>query len=707
MDEPRSLDSLFKEKLLRIPDYQRGYAWRREQLEDFWEDLVNLPEGRSHYTGVLTLKEIPPSQVAKDAREFWLVDDHSYRLYHIVDGQQRLTTFILFLQAYIELLRELPENAGKADDAIYINDTLSIAALESRFLFKLKPGGNAFRTYKFGYTTDNPSYDYMRYQILGEDGGGTVVETFYTLNLGNGKRYFKEQLRAWHEAEGIAGLQQLYRTLTKHFLFNEYIIKDEFDVFVAFETMNNRGKSLSDLELLKNRLIYLTTLYTDHELDPSERQDLRDLINSAWKEVYFQLGRNKSKPLNDDDFLRAHWMMYFKFSRQTGKDYIRFLLDEQFTPKRIHRKVKQEVALEEAEEQTSEADLEDDMEAGPEVIQEEAAPAQPKWTAELRPHEIRDYVKSLQSSSAHWFQTFYPELSGDLTAEEVEWIQRLNRLGMAYFRPLLMVILKKFKNANERIDSFKVIERFIFVLFRLTQARSNYRSSEFSNAVRAVDRGEMTLTDLKQRLQNRMGYTFTDSGEFKPDEFQLLMKKKFEDGQGYYGWSGLRYFLYEYELSLLSSSRQKKLDWSDLLKTPKETISIEHVYPQTETKEWTRAFNSVRKKEREAYRNSLGNLLLLSSAINSSLQNDAFAEKKTPKFGADGSKLRNGYADGSHSEIEVSRCEDWGPNEIRERGTRLLKFLEKRWQIRLPDDAARNALLFIGVADDDTEAGNA
>lgn len=703
MDEPRSLDSLFKEKLLRIPDYQRGYAWRREQLEDFWEDLVNLPEGRSHYTGVLTLKEIPASQVAKDAREFWLVDDHSYRLYHIVDGQQRLTTFILLLQAYIELLRELPENAGKADDAIYINDTLSIAALESRFLFKLKPGGNAFRTYKFGYTTDNPSYDYMRYQILGEDGGGTVVETFYTLNLGNGKRYFKEQLRAWHEAEGVAGLQQLYRTLTKQFLFNEYIIKDEFDVFVAFETMNNRGKSLSDLELLKNRLIYLTTLYTDQELDPAERQDLRDLINSAWKEVYFQLGRNKSKPLNDDDFLRAHWMMYFKFSRQTGKDYIRFLLDEQFTPKRIHRKVMQDVALEEAEEQTLDADLEPDSDAGV----EESETIEPKRVAELRPHEIRDYVKSLQSSSAHWFQTFYPELSGDLTTGEVEWIQRLNRLGMAYFRPLLMVILKKFKNSQERIDSFKAIERFIFVLFRMTQARSNYRSSEFSNAVRAVDRGEMSLAQLKERLQNRMGYTFTDSGEFKPDEFQLLMQKKFDDGQGYYGWSGLRYFLYEYELSLLSSSRQKKLDWSDLLKTPKETISIEHVYPQTETKEWARAFKGVRKKDREAYRNSLGNLLLLSSAINSSLQNDAFAEKKTPKLSADGNKLRNGYADGSHSEIEVSRCEDWGPDEIRARGTRLLKFLEKRWQIRLPDDAARNALLFIGAADDDTEAENA
>jgi uncharacterized protein with ParB-like and HNH nuclease domain len=52
VDEPRSLDSLFKEKIFRIPDYQRGYAWQHEQLKDFWEDLVNLADGRSHYTGV-------------------------------------------------------------------------------------------------------------------------------------------------------------------------------------------------------------------------------------------------------------------------------------------------------------------------------------------------------------------------------------------------------------------------------------------------------------------------------------------------------------------------------------------------------------------------------------------------------------------------------------------------------------------------------
>ena len=692
MDEPKPLDSLFKEKLFRIPDYQRGYAWRREQLDAFWEDLINLPDRRSHYTGVLTLNEIPSAHVQQDDKEFWLVDDHSYKLYHIVDGQQRLTTFTLLLQAFIEVLRSLPEHEDRADDAIYLTDTLSIAAVERKFMFEVKPAGEAFRTYKFGYAVDNPSDKYMRYRILGEEGGGTVSETFYTLNLSNGKHYFKERLRAWHKEEGISGLQRIYRALTKRFLFNEYIIKDEFDVFVAFETMNNRGKTLSDLELLKNRLIYLTTLYTDEELDPAERKDLRHLINDAWKEVYFQLGRNKSHPLNDDYFLRAHWTMYFKYSRQTSRDYIKFLLEEQFKPQRVHRKIVHPVDLEEAEEQTSAADLDAEDDNGLDEVES----SEPIMIAELRPSDIRDYVKSLRASSVHWFHTFHPEMDGR-SEKEIEWIQRLNRLGVSYFRPLLMAILKKYDDPAERIGAFQEIERFRFVVFRLTQARSNYRSSEFSNAARAIDRGEMGLAELKERLRNRTSFGFED--------FYLLLKKKFENGDGYYGWSGLRYFLYEYELELLSGSRQKKVDWNDLLKTPRDKISIEHIFPQSETEAWKPSFKSIRTEEWEKYRNSLGNLLLLSSAINSSLQNDAFAEKKKPKFNRDGSKLRNGYADGSHSEIEISHCEEWGPDEIRERGIRLIKFMEKRWDIHFADDQAREKLLFIGSVDGEESNG--
>ena len=696
MQEPKSLDSLFKEKVFRIPDYQRGYAWQREQLKDFWEDLINLSGDRSHYTGVLTLKQIPDTDIAENAKEFWLVDDHSYHVYHIVDGQQRLTTFIIFLQTFVDFIRTLPENKDKSDEDIYITDSLNVAALQSRYLFKTKPTGDKFRTYKFGYETDNPSYNYLRFRILAEDCGGSIEETFYTLNLSNAKTYFTEQLRELHDEEGLEGLQEVYKRLTKRFLLNEYVIRDEFDVFVAFETMNNRGKKLSDLELLKNRLIYLTTLYTDEELDAASRKSLRDTINEAWKEVYHQLGRNKTHPLNDDDFLRAHWTMYFKYSRQTGRDYIRFLLGEQFTTKKVHKMVEREVSLETPEEMRSGEGIDDTEEEDEEEKEEDGPPDTIRsLSAQLAPTDIRDFVNSLKECAVHWFNSFYPDLAEGMQPEERHWIDRLNRVGMGYFRPLIMAVLKNEESVVARVDIFKKIERFIFIAFRTTTARPNYRSSEFYNAARSFDRGEITLEAIAKRLEDNLSYSFNPDGTLRSSEFYNILFKKFQKGSGYYGWPGLRYFLYEYETSLLSASRQKKVDWSDLLKTDGDKISIEHIYPQTESSDWNVPFADIPKAHRQFYNASLGNLLILSMSINASLQNDSFDEKKHAKFDAAGKKIRNGYSDGSHSEIEVSHSDSWGPKEIKVRGLKLLQFMEDRWNFRVESEAERQKLLFL------------
>ncbi len=695
MEEPKPLDSLFKEKIFRIPDYQRGYAWQREQLKDFWEDLINLSGDRSHYTGVLTLKQIPVRDIAKSAKEFWLVDDHSYRVHHIVDGQQRLSTFIIFLQSFVDFVKTLPENKDKPDESIYITDSLSVAALQSRYLFKTKPTGDQFRTYIFGYESDNPSYNYLRFRILGEEGGGSVEETFYTLNLSNAKTYFTEQLRELHEQEGLEGLQDVYKKLTRRFLFNEYVIKDEFDVFVAFETMNNRGKKLSDLELLKNRLIYLTTLYDDEELDAASRKSLRETINDAWKEVYRQLGRNKARPLNDDDFLRAHWTMYFKYSRKTGRDYIRFLLDEQFTPKKVHKKIEREVLLETPEEMRSEQGIEDAEDDNGDSAEDVTI----KSLAQLWPTEIRDFVKSLKESAVHWFNSFYPDLATGMSADERQWIDRLNRVSIGYFRPLVMAILKNERSESERIRIFKEIERFIFVIFRMNSAMANYGSSEFYNFARALDRGEIKLETIIEKLKERFSYTLNDDTTFRSSDFYNSLFKKFKGGSGYYAWPGLRYFLYEYETILLSESRQKKVEWNDLLKTEKDKISIEHIYPQTETDEWAAFFVAIESEHRRFYNATLGNLLLLSMSINASLQNDCFNDKKHVKFDSTGKKTRNGYSDGSHSEIEVSHNVLWGPHEIKARGIKLLKFMEARWNVRFKNDEELDRLLFLNLED--------
>lgn len=692
MDEPKSLDSLFKEKIFRIPDYQRGYAWQKSQLKDFWEDLINLSGDRSHYTGVLTLKEVSSKEVSLIDNEFWLVDDHSYRMYHIVDGQQRLTTFVVFLQAFINFVKELDGNADKADQEIYITDSLSLEAVINRYLFKTKPTGDQYRTYKFGYTVDNPSYEYLRHKIFNEDGSPSIEETFYTLNLRNAKLYFYEQLKELHAESGMDGLQEIYKKLTKRFLFNEYVIKDEFDVFVAFETMNNRGKRLSDLELLKNRLIYLTTLYSDDEMKPADRRSLRDAINAAWKEVYYQLGRNDKRPLNDDDFLKAHWIMYFQYSRKKGNDYIKFLLDEQFSPQKVHKKVEREVVLEMPEEQRTDFEIDesdnDNGEAEETVVEARAL---------LQPVEIRKYVNSLKESAVYWFNSHYPHLATELADEEKNALDRLNRIGMGYFRPLVMSVFKNEKDTSKRTDFLDHVERFTFIVFRLSQARSNYRDSEFYNASREFNKKELTLQQIKAKLDTATEYCFNDDGTFNSKYFYDYLYKRFNSGGklGYYGWHGLRYFLYEYELNLLSQSRQKKVSWEDLLKTPKDKVSIEHVFPQTSTDNWRKAFSSVDQQDYHLYSGSVGNLLLLSMSINASLQNDDFDDKKKPKLNYAGEKDRNGYSDGSHSEIAVSQKDHWRPEEIEERGKTLLSFMEDRWGFKFKDEQTKTDLLFL------------
>lgn len=690
MEKPIPLESLFKEKIFRIPDYQRGYAWQEEQFRAFWEDLVNLPEGRSHYTGVLTFRKMPDVSVAKDSREFWLVQDHLCKLYHVVDGQQRLTTFVIFVQALAECFAKLPENSGKAPTDVYVTDSLRLSDLYERYLFRTNPRGG-FRTYMFGYTDDNPSHEYLRHRILGEGGGGAIQETFYTLNLGDAKEYFSKQLENLHATSGTNGLIDLYRKLTKRFLFNEYAIDDDFDVFVAFETMNNRGKKLSDLELLKNRLIYLTTLFGDTLIDEAGRKVLRDDINSAWKETYHQLGRNKTAPLNDDDFLRALWIVCFKYSRETGRDYARFLLDKHFSPRNVHETLGIDVPLEGVTERRS-----DDMEEYLDELEAsgDPEPAPSNRDGKIGPTDVCSFVSSLKESAPHWFASFYPEMANGMSEVLKGSVDRLNRIGMGYFRPLVMVVLKKDFVEQEKLKLFARIERFIFLAFRIGTARSNYRSSEFYNAARALDRRETTIDAIVGQLDVALAYAFNDDESFRIEEFHGVLFKKFKEGNGYYGWSGLRYLLFEYEQSLLGASRQKKVSWSDLLRPGNDKISVEHIYPQTPTEDWEPAFAGVAADLRARYNGTIGNLLLLSMSINASLQNDPFVSKKRPKFDSDGKKIRNGYADGSHSEIEVAQNEHWGPDEIRARGTKILQFMETRWDFKFRD-SDREKLLFL------------
>jgi hypothetical protein len=101
-----------------VPIYQRQYSWREDRLQAFWDDVVakaeEALEGKpkfSHYMGALILAPGGDGFVIGTTPRV-----------QVVDGQQRLTTFQLFLAA----LREVGEERGMAGVAESIRNYLFV-----------------------------------------------------------------------------------------------------------------------------------------------------------------------------------------------------------------------------------------------------------------------------------------------------------------------------------------------------------------------------------------------------------------------------------------------------------------------------------------------------------------------------------------------------------------------------------------------------
>lgn len=626
-----SLSDIFKHRLLRIPDYQRGYAWNKHQVEAFWEDILQLESDRIHYTGVITLEPVKSSLYQHWEKDLWLIEGVDFRPFYVVDGQQRLTTAIILLQAILE----------SVEDGVELNGQ-SIASIRKQFIF-FEADNKLQQSFIFGYEKDNPSDEYMKTKIFGEHSGSNqFVETLYTRNLSFAKRYFIEQLSGMSVAE----IAEIYKKLTERLKFNLYEIDEEIDVFVTFETMNNRGKPLTSLELLKNRLIYLSTLFRDN----GGRDQLRVNINDAWKTMYEYLGKNPEVPLSDNLFLRNHWTMYFKYTRRKGDDYIKFLLDEKFNARNI---------------------------------------THPKQANDkLKIEEISDYVKSLQQSIVHWFymhDPYYAEANQRSDSEKI-WLDRLGRLSFRSFKPL---ILSAFVSKQDPAMISKLLaaaERYNFTLFNLSQRRSNTGDTEFFSMSRDLLTGVRSIKDVVESIKS------WTKKYYDPEKYLAYIKEKYElDRNGFYHWDGVRYFLYEHEQWLREKGKQatSKLSW-DVLKTSKEDhVTLEHIFPQTpDDPYWAEHFGHLNKQQRRYFTHSLGNLLPLSRSKNSSLQNDSFPKKVNNGSGV-------GYYNGSVSENEVAQNKDWTPAEILKRGLELLSFMEQRWNIELGDCNFKDRLLHL------------
>lgn len=83
-------EAFFIDQRFEIPRYQRPYAWKAEQIEDFWSDLTT--DDDTYFVGNI---------ICNTSR---LADD---KVIEIIDGQQRILTITIFCAALIDILDEL------------------------------------------------------------------------------------------------------------------------------------------------------------------------------------------------------------------------------------------------------------------------------------------------------------------------------------------------------------------------------------------------------------------------------------------------------------------------------------------------------------------------------------------------------------------------------------------------------------------------
>lgn len=274
-----------------VPLYQRKYQWHDTQLIPFWEDVeakaVEVLEGESrfqHYMGALILSPIgEAAQIGVTPRV------------QVVDGQQRLTTFQLFLAA----LREVAQKHKCEDVAEHVRDylfnKLKTKDIDKLTRFKLTPTPSDQEIF---HDIIEQKYGTIRNRYGKHYWGGRVpkntqfpslraYEEFYRL-INHFAQFGSAELSENDEHEGKnptigdetdtneatqARLEALLTALLNRMKLVVITLGEDDDAQVIFETLNSKGEPLLAMDLVRNNIFYRAE---------KEKAEIEDLYNQLW-----------------------------------------------------------------------------------------------------------------------------------------------------------------------------------------------------------------------------------------------------------------------------------------------------------------------------------------------------------------------------------------------------------------------------------------
>jgi len=254
-----SLATLLHRRLFQIPDYQRSYSWGVQQREDLFNDIKKTHEnGKEEHHFMAAIVCLRSKKQMLDSDEYHIMD--------IVDGQQRITTLIILLNA-VKLALDRKNNTQ-----------LKLAEELSALL--VKADGNELLLLQTNHDSSHYFADYLRRDKISPPAGANTFSDRAILEAIENCTNFVVK---WTEDDkDLISLASLLKNRL-YFLLHE--TNDEKTVYSVFEVLNSRGLAVSAIDRLKSIL-----MGTAYELEKINNAQLIRDLHTTWRDIYSTIG---------------------------------------------------------------------------------------------------------------------------------------------------------------------------------------------------------------------------------------------------------------------------------------------------------------------------------------------------------------------------------------------------------------------------------
>jgi len=646
-----TLGELFDRNVFRIPHYQRFYSWEKSEWTDLWSDLSNNRDsGRAHYMGTVICQSEPnPVRTSGEGPD--------YRAYAVVDGQQRLTTLVLLLHTIVSEIERI-DDGELSEEASEVYEKIPADTITSRFVSDTTIERTPTeKPYKLRLQEDDD--DIFR-SVLRGDIDETAIETPSQARLVEAVRFYREKMESRRGAQSDEAYLEELRELLSEIVslqFVVYTVEDPEEATLIFESINDRGVGLSNLDKTKSFLMHKVYL-VQGRADPGDVtiDGVQDRFGQIYRWMQDIVEADRVSDISEDQVQRYHYIA--TINRDVNRAYLRTETDRRNKTLRSgSRKTVYLGALKwhftRLQEQ-SELDVYDGY---------------PRSCIE----EIDQYTDSLTRYYSH-METIGGADSGEYDPE-IDWELRkifaLDRVGNFY--PLLLAVWDEYDRDRLSRDSLHEILQLIEVAsFRIytTVSRSDTGRNSFyrlANSIATSHRdAESIIDDLKGKIES------------KENDFEALLRNR--DAYSRIRYKDLRYLLYSYELHVRSEEGGGgETSIEKAAENAGNDYTLDHIWPNDTSK---LDLSEGEEEIHEEIKHSLGNLTLTTGPRNSGWKNRPYHEKRE--------RVADGESGYRNSDFTITRRigqrnEEWGQEAIESRLQDIVDFAKKRWSLD-PDE---------------------